>query len=172
MGEKIAALRRHPLFSSLVQFIKFGIVGLSNTAISYGIDMLCYYVLFAGVKFSFILRILKTMGIAGDSDAVRVVITTLIAFVISVTNSYFWNNRFVFGDGEKKKFSAHIKPYAKTFACYGITGLVMAPILKVVFTNYGMPYWLAGFVVLIITIPLNFLLNKFWAFGKKEEKKT
>lgn len=34
----------------LLQFVKFGLVGVSNTAISYGIEMLCYYVLFAKIN--------------------------------------------------------------------------------------------------------------------------
>ena len=33
---------------NFLQFIKFGLVGISNTAISYGVEMLCYYVLVLG----------------------------------------------------------------------------------------------------------------------------
>ena len=29
------------------------------------------------------------------------------------------------------------------------------------------PFWLASISTLIVTIPLNFVLNKFWAFAKK-----
>ena len=34
------------LGATVIQFIKFGLVGVSNTAISYGIDQLFYYVVF------------------------------------------------------------------------------------------------------------------------------
>ena len=97
---------------------------------------------------------------------VRIVITTVIAFVISVTNSYFWNNRYVFSSG-KKSFAQHIKTYFKTFACYGITGLVISPIIKILLDRISVPYFIASLGALVITIPLNFIMNKFWAFRAK-----
>ena len=113
---KIKALLQNEKLASLIQFIKFGLVGVSNTAISYGVEMLCYYVLFKNSKFIGILGLLSSIGISADCNNVRIVITTIIAFVISVSNSYFWNNRYVFGSG-RKSFSQHLKTYFKTFAC-------------------------------------------------------
>lgn len=136
---------------ALLQFIKFGLVGVSNTAISYGIEMLCYYLLFANVPWK---------------EPVRVLITSLLAFAVSVTNSYYWNNRYVFGDGAHKTAGQHLTAYLKTVACYGVTGLVLAPAIKVYVTALGVPYWLASLGSLAVSIPLNFLLNKFWAFRK------
>jgi hypothetical protein len=68
------------LTSLILQFIKFGIVGLSNTAISYIIYFLLVY---------FDLHYL---------------IASIIAFFISVLNSFFWNNKYVFKkeDGQKR----------------------------------------------------------------------
>ena len=43
---KIKAILQSEKLAPLIQFIKFGLVGVSNTAISYGVEMLCYYVLF------------------------------------------------------------------------------------------------------------------------------
>ena len=37
-------LESNPKTAALLQFVKFGLVGVSNTAISYGIEMLCFYV--------------------------------------------------------------------------------------------------------------------------------
>ena len=148
---KIKQLLQNEKLATLIQFIKFGLVGVSNTAISYGTEMLCYYVLFKNSKFIWILDVLSRIGLSTDANNVRIVITTVIAFVISVTNSYFWNNRYVFSSG-KKSFAQHIKTYFKTFACYGITGLVISPSLG----------------ALVITIPLNFIMNKFWAFRAKK----
>ena len=150
---------------SLIQFVKFCIVGVSNTAISYGIDILCYYIIFANSNFSFIINVLTAFGVTATSKAVKTVIASILAFIISVTNSYFWNNRFVFKSGSKT-FKDHCKIYCKTFLCYGITGLIISPIIKVILTNLGIAYALSSFASLIITIPLNFLLNKFWAFKR------
>ncbi|MDY5325750.1 MAG: GtrA family protein [Gemmiger sp.] len=137
--------------AALLQFVKFGIVGVSNTAISYGIEMLCYYVLFMNVPWS---------------ESVRILATSVLAFVVSVTNSYYWNNRYVFGSGTKKTVRQHLTAYLKTVACYGVTGLLLAPAIKVYVTALGVPYWLSSLGALVVTIPLNFILNKFWAFRK------
>ena len=166
---KIKALLQNEKLSSLIQFIKFGLVGVSNTAISYGIEMLCYYVLFKNTKFIGILNLLALLGISTDGNNVKIVITTIIAFVVSVSNSYFWNNRYVFGSG-KKSFSEHFKTYFKTFACYGITGLILSPIIKILLTKISVPFFIASLGALVITIPLNFVLNKFWAFKSKPTK--
>ncbi len=166
---KIKALLQNEKLAPLIQFIKFGLVGVSNTAISYGIEMLCYYVLFKNSKFIGILNLLSQLGISTDGNNVRIVITTIIAFVVSVSNSYFWNNRYVFGSG-KKSFSQHFKTYFKTFACYGITGLVLSPIIKILLTKISVPFFIASLGALVITIPLNFVMNKFWAFKSKPKK--
>lgn len=166
---KIKALLQNEKLSSLIQFIKFGLVGVSNTAISYGIEMLCYYFLFKNTKFIGILNLLALLGISTDGNNVKIVITTIIAFVVSVSNSYFWNNRYVFGSG-KKSFSEHFKTYFKTFACYGITGLILSPIIKILLTKISVPFFIASLGALVITIPLNFVMNKFWAFKSKPTK--
>lgn len=150
----------------LVQFVKFGIVGVMNTLISYGTEMLCYYVLFSGLNFSAITRFLAFFGINADANSVNIVFSSVLAFVISVTNSYLLNNRFVFASGQKT-FSMHLKAYFKTMFCYAITGLIISPAFKLFLNNMGVAYYIAGFVSLIITVPLNFLLNKFWAFRQK-----
>lgn len=137
------------LWGALIQFIKFGLVGVSNTAISYGIDMLCYYVLLVHVNMP---------------QNAKVVVTSILAFVISVTNSYIWNNRFVFRSENKKTVREHAKSYCRTVVCYGVTGLILSPILKMLLVNWQFQYWLASLASLIVTIPLNFVLNKFWAF--------
>lgn len=136
----------------LVQFVKFGLVGVSNTAISYGIEMLCYYVLFAKINWP---------------ENVKIAVTSGIAFFVSVTNSYYWNNRYVFKSGEKKSAKQDLFTYLKTVACYGVTGLLLAPALKMWLGGMGVPLWLSSLGTLVITTPVNFLLNKFWAFGKK-----
>lgn len=146
---KIPNFLSDPKFSGLIQFVKFGIVGLSNTAISYGIDMLCYYVILAPMAWS---------------SNVKIIVANVLAFVISVTNSYYWNNRYVFGSGERKTAVQHLAAYLRTVMCYAFTGLLLAPALRVWMNDLGLPYWLSGLACLVVTIPLNFVMNKFWAF--------
>lgn len=173
MKERILALMEkleQSKFAPLLQFIKFGLVGVSNTLISYGIEMLCYYVLFVSAEFSGTVALLSRLGISATGEQVKVVVVTLLAFIISVTNSYYWNNRYVFRSGEKKDFAQHLKAYLKTVACYAITGVVLAPMLKLWLVEGGMPFWAASLLSLLVTIPLNFVMNKFWAFRQKNTK--
>lgn len=146
---KVPHILHDPRVNALVQFIKFGIVGLSNTAISYGIDMFCYYVLFVRAPWS---------------ENTKILVTAALAFTISVTNSYYWNNRYVFGSGTRKTARQHLAVYLRTVMCYGLTGLLLGPVIKLWLSDRGMAYWLSSIVCLVVTIPLNFVMNKFWAF--------
>lgn len=145
---------KHPLFMKFEQFIKFGLVGLSNTAISYGVEQLVYYVMLGNVTFNIL---------SVESETVKVVLASAIAFIVSVTNSYYWNNRFVFASGAKR-FREHLRLYLRTVACYGITGLIISPVIKTLLVNASVMYWAASLASLIVTVPLNFVMNKFWAF--------
>ncbi len=138
-----------PKYSGLIQFVKFGIVGMSNTAISYGIDMFRYYVLFAHVSWP---------------ENAKILIAATLAFILSVTNSYYWNNRYVFGSGERKTAVQHLAAYLRAVMCYALTGLLIGPALKLWLNGRGMQYWLSSIACLVVTIPLNFVMNKFWAF--------
>ncbi len=163
---KIKELLKNEKFAAFIQFVKFCIVGVSNTLISYGIDMLCFYVLFAFSDFRGWVLILGKIGVTASAQTVKVILASILAFVISVTNSYFWNNRFVFKSGNHG-LKAHIKSYIKTFLCYGITGLIISPVIKTWLVGLGISYAIASFGSLVVTIPMNFILNKFWAFKNK-----
>lgn len=124
------------LMPTIKQFIKFGLVGVSNTLISLGTYYLLY---FLGVNY----LIANTFG-----------------FIISVLNSYYWNNKYVF----KKTQEGHLKPLIKTFLSYGSTFLLSTVLLFVIVQYLGVSEIIAPIATLVITIPLNFVMNKFWAF--------
>ncbi len=145
-----------------VQFIKFGLVGLSNTLLSYITQIICYYILFKNTSFQEIIVLLQNFGIASDAESIRIIITTTIAFFVGVTNSFFWNSRYVFTSGTKDKRKP--KTYIKTIICYGITGLIISPYLKIILGKSGFPFWISTLLSLVITVPLNFILNKFWTY--------
>lgn len=136
-------------WSPLVQFVKFGLVGVSNTLISYATEMLGYYVLLTGMT----------------SETLKVTLVTAASFLISTVNAYYWNNRYVF-KGNRHTLIQHMRAYLRTAACYALTGLLLAPAVKVWLVNISVPFWAASLSTLILTIPLNFILNKFWAFRK------
>lgn len=137
---------KNNLYNILKQFIKFGIVGVSNTAISMGIT---YGIIFLFHKFNL-----------SSNENLLVFLASFVGFVISVLNSYYWNNKYVF----KKTNSKHLWPLLKSYICYGSTWL-LSFILSFVFANMlCISVVLVPALSMIITIPLNFIMNKFWAF--------
>ncbi|MCL2224330.1 MAG: GtrA family protein [Defluviitaleaceae bacterium] len=119
-----------------VQFVKFGIVGVSNTAVNLAV----YYLLVA--------------------IGVHYVIASVCAFVVSVLNAFFWSRKFVFKESES---SARVQ-LAKSYAAYGFTFLLSLGTLVLMVEVLGISEFLAPLLNLFITVPLNFLINKFWTF--------
>ena len=135
-------------FPSLIQFIKFGIVGVSNTAISYFTYSLLVYI---GVYY---------------------IIASVIAFIISVINSFYWNNKLVFASNDNLIKTLIIK-FIKTFLAYASTGLVLQNVLLwTLVEQFKFSKYLAPLFILIITVPLNFVLNKYWAFKEVQNEEN
>lgn len=125
---------------SLVQFIKFGIVGISNTLLGYLIFCICVY-----------------LGLHHQ-------LSNFIGFTISVLNSFYWNNRYVFtlNTGERR---SKLHSLLKTYAAYSVTGIFLNGVLLwLLVDEWACNSYLAMFACLVITVPINFILNKFWAF--------
>ena len=129
----------------LTQFIKFGIVGAINTILSYLITNINYYVFNLHAQLS-----------------------NMIAFVITVFISFMLNSKYVFKPENQNFWKSLIKVYAS----YSITGLFLTGILIYIEEELlGIPHYIATFMNLIITIPINFILNKFWAYKDNKKKK-
>ena len=131
--------------TGVYQFVKFGIVGASNTLIAYVIYSICVYI------------------------GIHYLIANFIGFFISVLNAYYWSDRFVFKKREGESRST-IWTLAKTYVAYGSTGLLLASILLYLYVDkLQISEYIAQLLVLVITIPLNFVINKFWSFKTKKD---
>ena len=142
---------------SFLQFCKFALVGVTNTALSYLIN--------AGTIF-----LLGKAGLLQDYH-LDSYCGNIVAFILSVLWSFYWNNRYVFTqkDGEPKR--VWWKTLLKTYVAYALTGLLLSNLLTYITVNQlGMNKYLAPIVNLIIAVPINFLINKFWAYGEKKTK--
>ncbi len=121
----------------IVQFFKFGIIGVSNTLISTA----TYYV------FIWI-------------DPELYLVGSVVGWIVSVFNSFFWNNKYVF---KNSKFSWWNK-LLRTYLAYA-GGFIIGNLLLVLQVEvFKVSEWLAPWINMVITIPFNFILNKFWAF--------
>jgi Predicted membrane protein len=138
------------IYENFMQFVKFGIVGLSNTIISY-------------IVYVVSLLIFRQMAILINSGYL---VAQVVAFVLSVLWSFYWNNKIVFNLQEGEERSV-FRALIRTFISYSFTGLFLNSILlffwvKVVYISE----FIAPIINLLVSVPLNFVINKFWAFKK------
>ncbi len=152
------------------QFLKFGLVGLSNTLISEVI-----YAVIVCLKGHYLFA--STTG-----------------FVLSIFNAYYWNNQYVFKEDESLEKRVWWKVLIKTFIAY-LWGFLANLMLLVLWidvmhiANYMTPVagllsrWGIRFldaevlgnlfaegVNLVLILPMNYLVNKLWAFRQKNEE--
>ena len=130
--------------ASLLQFVKFGIVGLSNTLIAYAVYAACVWL------------------------GCHYLVANGLGFVVGVLNAYYWSDRYVFKKGEGETRST-LWTLVKTYLAYGATGLLLASLLLYVYVDqWQVSAYLAQLLVLVVTVPLNFIINKCWSFKTKQ----
>ncbi len=122
---------------TLMQFIKFSVVGVSNTIIS----TVIYYL--------FLLI-----------DPRLYLIGSIVGWILSVFNGFYWNHRLVFNDTQ----TSWLRLLLRTYVAYGGSFLIGNLLLVLQVSTLGISAWLAPWISMVLTVPLNFALNKFWAF--------
>lgn len=139
-------------WDAFLQFVKFGIVGVSNTIISYLLYVISLFVL-------------RTIEVSPKIDYL---IAQFIGFVLSVLWSFYWNRKMVFkADNDKVPW---LQALVKTYISYAFSGLFLSTVLSIIWVQLiGIDKMLAPILNLVISVPINFILNKFWAFKEKIE---
>lgn len=134
---------------SIGQFIKFGIIGLSNTIVSYVIYLV-------------VLLFLQFFNAIPDLDYL---VAQFIGYTISIFWSFYWNYKYVFTDNEEKPWYLEL---IKSFISYSFTGIILSSILLYLWVDVlEVSKVIAPMISICITVPLNFILNKYWAFGER-----
>ena len=132
---------------NLVQFIKFGIVGVSNTLVSYLLNLLC-------------LVLLDKYDVAYDY-----VIANTVAFVLSVLWSFYWNERFVFTEKQDSYQSNRLVRLLKMYLSYGFTGIILNNVLSFLWISVlGISKVIAPLINSAVGVPINYVINKKWTF--------
>ncbi len=138
-------------WKAFLEFVKFGLVGLSNTLISY-------------VIYLFVLHFFQKNSMLVQVDYL---VAQFIGFVLSVLWSFYWNRKFVF----HAEAIPWPKALLKTYMSYAFSGIVVSSLLSVLWVQViGIPKEVAPILNLLVSVPLNFLMNKFWAFRKATEQ--
>ncbi len=122
--------------TTVIQMIKFGVVGVSNTLVS----LFVYY--------AFVLY-----------DTELYLVGNVAGFIVGVANSYYWNNKYVFR-GKKN----HLTSLFRTYLLYGSTTVLSTVLLYVLVNDCSVSEYIAPLITTAITLPLNYLLSKYWAF--------
>lgn len=135
-----------PQWESFFQFIRFCIVGVSNTVVSYLVNVITLF-------------LLSKCRVGYDY-----IIANTMAFLLSVLWAYGLSTRFVFdvnGRSRKEKFWTLLKSYAS----YAVTGLVLNNILSAFWIYVlHLSKYMAPLLNIAFCVPVNFLLNKKWAY--------
>ena len=145
---KIFKIKDEKLQESIIQFIKFGIVGFSNVVVSYIINICT-------------LLLLKKYNLPYDF-----IIGNILSFLLSVLWSFYWNNKYVFKNNSNDKKSI-LKKLLKTYIAYSFSCIILNNVLSLVWIEIlRISKYIAPIINLIVTIPINFIINKLWAFKK------
>lgn len=132
------------MYENLLQFVKFGIVGVSNNLVHFLVYSVC-------------IRL-----------GVHYIVSNIIAFIISVGNAFYWNNKYVFEGSENRTWWQAL---LKTYISYAFTGILLSNLLLALWIEVvGLNAYVALAINLVITIPINFVINKFWAYRSRGEK--
>ncbi|MFC1662931.1 GtrA family protein [Patescibacteria group bacterium] len=125
------------------QFIKFSMVGVSNTIIDFSLYLL-------------LTRIFH----------IHFLIANALAFVIAVTWSYTANKMWTFRDTSNRMTAQFTK-----FIIINLVGLGLAEgILSVLVIYFGLWDILSKFIAVLIVVFWNFWANRHWTFKDSQER--
>lgn len=138
--------------STIIQFIKFGLVGISNTLIFYVLNVLMLFLMRKCMwKYDYM-------------------IANIISFTVSIFWSFYWNNKYVFQEKGSKKRNKW-KSLRRSFLAYGFTGYILNNILSYIWIYIcEISKYISPLLNLIISMPVNFCANKLWAFNDSESR--
>jgi len=136
-----------------LQFVKFALVGVTNTVISYLINAATLF-------------ILDKFNLFPNTD---IYIGNTVAFILSVLWAFMLSNKFVFKEDESKEKRVWWKTLIKTYLAYAFTGLGLSNLISHVGVNvFHLSKYIPPLINLVVAVPINFVLNKFWAYGQKK----
>lgn len=120
------------------QFIKFALVGCSNALILLAVYYIIIYML-------------------GDQ---YYLLGQTLGYIAGIFNSFFWNSRCVFRDKSNRGWNA----FVKMCICYGSTYLIQIGLLYALVELLALSNLLAPIIAITVTTPINFIVNKTFAF--------
>ncbi len=151
--------------STVKQAIQFGAVGFMNTFVNYGVY------------------------VAAVTLGAHYLVGSVLGYAISVFSAWLFQYFIIFREGGVDSAQPWWRTLIKTYVSYGFTGLILNNVLLVLLlevahyevlfeplflmgevfffdTPRAMAEYLAPLLVMVVAVPINFVLNKFWAYAK------
>jgi len=132
---RIGAAARRP--ASWWQLAKFGIVGGSGYLIN-----------------------LAVFALLASAFGIHHIAAAVGAFVVAVSNNFFWNRHWTFGPGERPAHFQAARFFAVSLASLGINLVV----LELLISGDVVGELPAQAIAVAVAMPFNFLGNKLWTF--------
>ena len=130
---------------AIIQFIRFILVGISNTLVGY-----LSYLLF--------IWLLSSFDFKYDYIMARV-----LSFIVSIHWAFVFNKIFVFQTNGWKTVAP--KELFKSYLTYGFSGLFLNNLLLFLFVDIcDISKYYAPILVLFFLVPFNYLVNKYWVY--------
>ena len=127
--------------TSTKQFFKFCMVGIGNNAVSLSV----YYIVLWKNSHLYMLG-------------------SILGAILSIFHGFLWSNFYVFPQ-RNQTIREFFLSLGKCYLSYGGTSILSNFLLLFEVSYFNISKIYAPIINLIITIPLNFLLNKIWVFG-------
>ena len=127
-----------------LQLVKFCVVGGSGFAVN-----------------------LTVFALAAKAFGLHHLVAAGLAFVVAVTNNFWWNRHWTFGAGEGRAgFQA-----PRFFVVSVLAAVFAAAILELLVNGAGVPEVPAQAISIAVATPLNFVGNKMWSFGRRSSRR-
>jgi dolichol-phosphate mannosyltransferase len=120
-----------------LQFVRFGTVGATGYAVNLAAFAVCVHLL--GIDYR---------------------VSAVIAFVVSVTNNFWWNRHWTFGAKQDHPMIQGARFFAVSLLTFGFTYLVLVALVS----GAGLSKVVAQAIAIAAGTPLNFVGQKLWSF--------
>ena len=126
--------------TSTKQFFKFCMVGIGNNVVSLAV----YYIVLW-------------------KNSNQYMLGSILGAILSIFHGFLWSNFYVFPQ-RNQTIREFFLSLGKCYLSYGGTSILSNFLLLFEVSYFNISKIYAPIINLIITIPLNFLLNKIWVF--------
>ena len=92
-----------------------------------------------------------------------------IGFTAGTFNAYYMNGKFDFS-GENEQRNKGRRQLVRSFIGYGFTFALSELMLWLLVSRLSVNKYIAKLLIMCVTIPLNFIINRFWIFKETEEE--